>query len=350
MDEKKAVLPACLLKTIGGKKAMDRKPDDDSNDEDDEMQQTPDDKLTAAAARLINTHVSLIPDKGGADGTLAEAIAATKAGSYLLKDTGTPIGKGSVMMIVDPANMTESSSHQHLRMAQVSQALVDRAVNAGSLARQIARTNNKEMGDDTLLQGEDLWVIFDGGRAIETGLMTPFRRAANKQKIQVTIMYDEDSILTNIGRVTTINSLKCTESMFLIASAEWTVPRRSHAHYRGSNYSDMIGPVIKENWEDDTCWKLSRKEKKQLMGRFKVDVGGSVDQGLSSTSKWKTRDQEPVWFFSKSNVFLDNLIHSFLAKSVVDFSPSHGQMAMVAMRRRLPYVGDHWFHIDIVAG
>eukprot|EP00969_Alexandrium_andersonii_P354296 15441850-Alexandrium_andersonii.AAC.1 len=86
-----------------------------------------DDKLTQAAARLINTHVALIPDKGGADGSLAEAVAATKAGSFLCKDHGISPGRGSVLLILDPASMTESSSHPHLRKAQVSQQLVDRA-------------------------------------------------------------------------------------------------------------------------------------------------------------------------------------------------------------------------------
>ena len=75
------------------------------------------------------------------------------------------------------------------------------------------------------------------------------------------------------------------------------------------------------------------------MGRFKIEVGGSVDPGLASTSKWKNRDTEPVWFHQKPYAFLDNLCHSIFAKAVVDFSPAHGEMAMVALRRRLPYVG-----------
>ena len=243
------------------------------------------------------------------------------------------------MLILDPANMTESSSHPHLRKAQVSQQLVDRAVNVGSQARTLVRTGATTVDDSTIVSGEDVWLIFDGGRSIENVLLKPFRRSTTKQKIPVIISYDEDAMLTNIGRVTTINSLRCTDTMFLIAAADWNVPRRPHQHFKGSNYSDTLGPVHANAWEDEAVWKLSRKENKSLMSRFKIEAGGGVDTGLSTTSKWKLRETEPVWFHAKPYKLADELVFSYLGKSVVDFAPSNGMFAMVAMRRRLPYVG-----------
>ena len=72
-------------------------------------------------------------------------------------------------------------------------------------------------------------------------------------------------------------------------------------------------------------WKLSRKDKKNLMGRFRVDAGGPVDPGLAGTSKWKTKEEEPVWFYQKPYKLCESLCHAYYAKAIVDFSPASGQ-------------------------
>ena len=331
----KSVLPAILAKQVGVAKPSA----DDDTDDDDADELSVEDKLTQAAARLISTHVTLIPDKGGSDGAMAEQVAATVAGSYQIKEHGIQMGKGSVLLIMDPANMTESSSHPHLRKCQVSQQLVDRAVNVGSIARSITRTGQKEIEDNAIVSGEDVWLIFDGGRAVSNTLLKPFSRCSAKQKLQVVLTYDEDSVLGNIGRVTTMSSLKCTETMYIMAAGDWSAPRRQHLHYKGSNYSDQIGPIIVDDWEADDTWKLSRKEKKSVQGRFRIDNGGAVDAGLSATSKWKTREAEPVWFHQKPFKLADELVYSYCGKALVDFAPSSGYFALVAMKRRIPYCG-----------
>ena len=76
------------------------------------------DKLTQAAVRKLATHIVLIADKGGGDIALAEQIAETQAVKFQARQQGVS-GKGSVVFLLDPANMTESSSHPHLRKAQV---------------------------------------------------------------------------------------------------------------------------------------------------------------------------------------------------------------------------------------
>ena len=101
----------------------------------------------------------------------------------------------------------------------------------------------------------------------------------------------------------------------------------------------MSGPCKVDLWDSDEVWKLSRKDKKNLMGRFRVEAGGPVDPGLAGTSKWKTKEEEPVWFYAKPYKLCESLCHAYYAKAIVDFSPASGQFAMVAMRKRLPYVG-----------
>ena len=287
-----------------------RTADAEASEEEPDTAMHPEDQLTQCAARLIQTHAAFIPDKGGADGILAEQIARTAAGAFQCKEQGIVEGKGSVLLIVDPASMAESSSHPHLRKAQIPQQMIERVVNTGFIARSMARTNNKEPDAGELLGPDDVWLLFDGGRQVDNLLTKPFRRATKKQKLEIKLSYDEESYLTNIGRVSCMGCLKCTESMHLMASDTWRCARRVHAHYKGSNYGDQLGPIIYEDWEKESVWKLSRKMKKSLMGRFRIEAGGSVDPGLSATSKWKTREEEPVWFHQKPYLLCDDSMHS----------------------------------------
>jgi hypothetical protein len=188
-----------------------------------------------------------------------------------------------------------------------------------------------------------VWLLFDGGRSIENGLMKPFKdddsKVLKKSKQSLTIVYDEASMTANIGRSLQIGSLKCTETCFLITGQDLNLPRRAHAHFPGTNFSDQLGPAVVESWEDDSVFSLPRKEKKSVMGRFKVEMGGPVDAGLSMTSKWKNKETEPVFFHAKPFPVVDELIHSYFARAVVDMSVANGVWAYACMKRRIPYVG-----------
>ncbi len=133
--------------------------------------------------------------------------------------------------------------------------------------------------------------------------------------------------------------MRCAETAYLVSQQSISVPRRPHCHYKGSNFSDQIGPVLVESWDVDSCWKMSRKEKKAVMGRFQIEAGGPVDPGLCDTSKWKNRETEPTFFHAKPCTLCDELAHSYFARSIVDFTPASGNWALVALRRRLPYCG-----------
>ena len=83
----------------------------------------------------------------------------------------------------------------------------------------------------------------------------------------------------------------------------------------------------------------SRKEKKAIMGRFKGDAGGSVDAGLAATSKWKSRDREPVWFNQRPREFAKESLKGLCGKAILDFAPHSGPWAMAALAARIVYTG-----------
>ena len=75
---------------------------------------------------------------------------------------------------------------------------------------------------------------------------------------------------------------------------ELSLPRRvrdGSLGFRGSNYSDHLGPIVVEPWHNtEKVWHLSRKEKKILFAKHTVLAGGSLSKGLADTSKWRTKD------------------------------------------------------------
>ena len=116
------------------------------------------------------------------------------------------------------------------------------------------------------------------------------------------------------------------------------LPRRKRAHFSNTNYSDCLGPIVPDCWDDEDMWSLSRKEKKAVFGASRVQVGGNPAPGLPTVSKWKTQEKEPVFFHQKPWKLADELVYDYFGRAIVDFSPGSGSWALVAVQRRLPYV------------
>lgn len=311
------------------------------------------DPLTEAARRLLATHIQLIADGGGSDSALADELAESNACRYLPAEHGES-GHSYVHVIFDTANCGESSAHPHLRKPSFQQQHFDRSVAVSIMARNKVEKGIKS--PFTELPNDVMWVLFDGGRSLETGLLKAFKdsegkKAMPKSKTALTITYDEESMIENIGRSGALGSLRCAETCYLVSANDIQVRRKKRAHYKGSNFADTIGPVLVEPWDSPKTWKMSRKDKRAMLGRFKIEVGGSVEGRLASTSKWKNLDVEPTWFHSKPWFLCDELSHSYNANSFIDFTPHSGPWAMVAVRRRIPYVGVccSTFHVDTLS-
>ena len=316
--------------------------DVDSHDAD-ASSGTPVDPVLDAARRLLMTQVQLLADTGGSDATLAEELADTRACKFKPCEHGFHDGRGYVFIIFDASNHGESSAHPHLRKPGLQQPIIDRAINVALQARNKVDTGAKTPYSE--LPSECLFVLFDGGRNVDSMLLKPFKdsegkKMMTKSKFPITIMYEEESLLDNIGRVTQLGSVRCVETCSLISGQGLGVARRSHVHYKGSNFSDSIGPALVENWEDSSTWHLPRKDKIKMIGRFKIEIGGATDgASLAANSKWKTASTEPAWFHAKPYTLCDELAQSYCCTAIIDFTPHSGPWAKVAIRRRLPYVG-----------
>ena len=292
------------------------------------------------ALKLYKTHISFLADKGGPNQLLAQKIAETQAGKYIVAEHGQT-GKGYVACCFDTANFSLSTSHPHLRKPCLNSSSINRPVDAGNMARSIAHTG---VADYDKLQDDTLWFLWDGGRCINSTLMKAFKASGGgvleKSKQIVHITYEEDALLANVGRACSVGGIKRKEQLYVISATDIKLPRRMHAHYKGSNYSDSIDDVKVAKWDDETTWKLPHKQKKEIFDRFLADPGSTGETiAVINDKNWKKATEEPVFFHAKPFLLLDALAHGFFIRSIVDFTPCDGQLALVACKYRIPYCG-----------
>ena len=104
------------------------------------------------------------------DQVLTERIAETRACKHQISSPEN----GCVAILFDPANLGEGTSHPHLRKPPIQQDKVDRAVKVGLKARALAVCSNPEVE----ILDNDVYFLWDGGRAVETTLVKPFKDSA----------------------------------------------------------------------------------------------------------------------------------------------------------------------------
>lgn len=305
-----------------------------------------DDDLTVAAARLVSTHNTFLVDQGGNAQALAELIATTPAGKYICSEHGHD-KKGYVMLLFDSTCIGQASSHPHLRKPVLQAQVIERVQKIALLARSKVHTNAFVVEN---LQPDDLWIVFDGGRAgyTDTKLFGGLRHSGTgqplkKAKSYLTMTYDEDSVTENVGRFSSIASMPLVEVAHFASLEELNLPKRKRLHHTGSNLSNHIGPIHVTPWTDQMLtWHLSKKAKTSVLGRFIIPTGSGVDSEstvVDTADKFKNQLTEPVFFHTKPVNFADDIIHSYFGRAVIDFTPGSGIWALACIRRRVPYVG-----------
>ena len=146
-------------------------------------------------------------------------------------------GKGTVLLNLYPANIGESTAHPHLRKPPCNQDIVNRYVSVGLMARSLCEEGTASTAN---IMEHDCWTLFEGGRAIECMLLKGFKgpdgRMIKKSKFVLTITFDEQSIIDNIGRATQMGSISCTDRCIITTRDELSLPRRNRTNYKGDTF------------------------------------------------------------------------------------------------------------------
>ncbi|CAJ1453003.1 unnamed protein product, partial [Effrenium voratum] len=205
-----------------------------------------------------------------------------------------------LLMWCDTKTAGESSTAPHQRYPVFKQDRMKKLLQGTLLARE----------EESPVTGEIL-VVADGGRA---GLENNFNGCCvtssgepweTRNRVTLTLTYDEDSFVSRRSRVK--GFLQLTEQLRIYTAKVLELPRVKRLHFSGTSKGLHIGPIQMLAWED--LWKVPKTSKSQIYGS-----AGKVLE----------------------------LLHSFGAKMVLDFTRTDEVFCMAAVARRTPYIGVVW--------
>ena len=276
---------------------------------------------------------------------------------------------GLVLFHFDVKKYGESNTRPDLRVTPLRDAPCSRLVKTVLQARQ-------SEGKAATLQPGEVAVLLDGGKKGNINkLLAPWKEGTRKEKKKVgeteagggdedlaasageeeqededdghpdlvsevlQIAYTEESLNARRKKTRGTCSLKQVELAHVLSSKRLSLPSRPRKHYPGSSTGDLIQgvalPAIAEEW------MLPWKDKKALYGKKNfIPVGGKTETDDKSSDMNRLANKpEAVCYHSMPGAFLDELMHQFWTKLVIDLTPGDGRFGYEALKNRVGYLG-----------
>jgi hypothetical protein len=284
---------------------------------------------------------------------LTDGVLNTPAGKF---EGGCKIsGRTRFVGIVwDSRVMGESSARPSVRLPPLQIAEVHRLF-------ECIRARHDRAGEPKTLHPFDLYISLSGGRELGTQYHRWFQSMGPPTAVtrNVHVFWDPLSVQERFERVRGVASNRTHDTMRLTA-APWPkqeLKNNTRIHYKGSNASDSIGPVVLRQTTDEETWMLTWARKKQLYGsRGLTAVGGRgdvIDDGPDEADEMdessnapstglnrRTDDtKEMAFYHALPSVFWDEVVHDYQLGAIVDLAVGDGSLALTAMRNRIPYTG-----------
>ena len=309
------------------------------------------------AERIVDTHVQLLPE-------LATETEMSKSiqGHPMSKVPTTP-GSGrmqgdNVAIMFTSSLSSESQTAPHIRSAPFRAERLAKLGNAIITARRAA----KESDDDGLAPGEFL-ITLDGQKPGNNVKFTKFLKRFGRKLIKkaFTVMYDYDTKLARKDRVKGIATVCLQERMQVIAMDSHRLQGKPWLSLPGNTAGDIIGPLKLDRYSDQ--WLLSFADKRELYGKMRLPVGGSLeeeefeddeddkvdddsippyfmDDGIRGSALSRKDDHmEPVTYGSLPVEFFLNVLDGLSIRDVVDITPADGNLALACIIKQRGYVG-----------
>lgn len=154
------------------------------------------------------------------------------------------------------------------------------------------------------------------------------------------LAYTEESLAARKQKVRGMAVLRQTETVYVLSQKKLQLPHRPRKNYAGSSSGDLLQGVVLPSLEDE--WHVPWLVKKEAYSKKHIiNVGGRTD---SEDVPPKLGDRlnngkEPMCYFSAPLELLEEFIHQFYAKLVVDLTPADGKFAYACLKCRVGYVG-----------
>ncbi|MCP3677452.1 MAG: hypothetical protein GY721_07665 [Deltaproteobacteria bacterium] len=192
----------------------------------------------------------------------------------------------------------------------------------------------------------DMYVWFDAmkhGNECEfvkvfcTGTGDPIKQ---KNRRTVFICYDFEGVMSRRARQDQSGSIPTTEFMLCMTQDQFSAKEKKRLHYPGSVRGDHVGPVVLP--DPDKCWTVTFAEKKEMLGKMWVRVGGRTE-GLAAEERQQREHNTvvPVSYHSKPFVFWEDFIHAYSCEGIIDLCCLDETIALACILHDIPYTGLH---------
>ena len=197
--------------------------------------------------------------------------------------------------------------------------------------------------DDTFPKGH-LFVMMDG-KAHSNGdkMVKAFLDNAGKnmpkhrkQLYQMTTEASERETKERLGGIGTVPTI---EFVNLLTAETLCVESKKRLNCLGSNASDCLGPFERPKKTD--LWHVKQSAKASLYGPALVEVGGKVegDAGADKDPAPKANEMVPFSYHTIPTSAYEEYAHSYNSNGFWHLTATDTILPMLAVRKKLPYVG-----------
>ncbi len=266
------------------------------------------------------------------------------AGSYGPEFTPSEAGPGDMYILVDGKPIGIYNKLDTMAAATADHSLCCDGCDVLALPVQ-------SVGCSHILNYEYYPVFYycPGGHSTK-GLVNAFKKEGGGKKPPTCnvqpyfIALNEQGLRLRKRCVRNSRSLRQMYQMYCCTKDSLELPEKSRVLHLGTNYGNVLGPVMLDKLDDG--WLMKASDKKTLYGPHRVPVGGPTkDSDADSGSEEEcTRvvgdnDIDPVFHNYLPVSFYRELIHSFCLVGVYDQTPGPGCFAFAAIQAGIPYCG-----------
>ena len=237
------------------------------------------------------------------------------------------------------------------------------------LVRTVLQARSDLPPDEATLGDGEFGILIDGGRkGNQARLLAPWKegtsKATNKNKkgdddeeeveddededdgkkpgfvpALIQLGLTEESLAQRRQVVRGTASIKQVQWAHVVASKKVSLPERPRKHFEGSNSGDLISNIKLPPLPGNE-WYMTVAQKKKLFGKKNlIPVGGKTVNDDINPIKKRTDDvTEPVCWQSLPEELLEEFVHDFFCKLILDLTPLDAKFAWVCLKLRIAYV------------
>jgi len=278
------------------------------------------------AEKLCNTFVEVIR-VNTIDAELIETIKKTVAGKP--REVSSMPGLKYTLIHYDLVNCGESNTQPWLRKVQVNTNHV----------KKLGTCINAAHGATEEMHDQDLFILNDGGKQCERGLMALVIDAAGnvfplKSKKFVHIMFPEDGVDDNLDapsrNVATVDQL---ETIHIVTRSALRVQKRNRIGGAGTTAGTGMSHIPTGKREE--TWKMTFEKKKELYGPDHRPLPGSA-AGSSERVVRREDDVEPVTYWPRSRMYYKEMLN-YDVQFVLDCTPLVPMFGVECVVQGIPY-------------